>query len=196
MAIIYSALSLIVFFLPSRLDFKKAIRLVFIAVILLVALVDILPNLFMRLSESVESEDVSDRMEELSDMTSGKETSGDGKDRIYNWTVSYENFINNFMTGTGNESGAHSFVLDTMSLYGIWGAILIIIQFSVLFRIAIKPYLKSEYGTRLMFVFVLHFFVSFFNPHFYYNAFILFIPSYIRFHERTKSVILGRKTIK
>ena len=196
MAIIFSSLSLFIFILPSKLNVKKSVGIIFVTAIVIISLIDIFPKIFAELSEFVESEDVSMRMEELSDITSGRETSGDGQDRMNNYSISYENFINNFLTGSGNKSGGHSFVLDTMALYGIWGLILIVIQFAALFRITIFPHLKSEYSTIFIFVYILHFFVCLSNPHFFYNVFILFMPLYIRFHERTKSVILGRKTIK
>jgi hypothetical protein len=184
-ALLFSALSIVIFFLPQKISPRTVIVLAVISIPIMVFADTYLPLLFSSVSESTESYNISVRMEEMGYLMSGVEGYGDVQGRINLWRLSLNNFTNNLLTGTGNIGGSHSFILDNMSKYGIWGLLLIILQFSALYRITVKPYAKGPFFTPVLFMYIINFGLCLFNTLFFYNIFLFFIPLFIRTLENS-----------
>ena len=186
-AILFALLSVSILFLPKQLKLQNITFVIAGVTIVGVILSSILPSFFSAFSSATESYNISIRMEELGNMMSGSSTSGDVQGRIDLWYLSLYNFIHNPIFGTGNGGGGHSYILDTLSKFGIWGLALVIIQFKAIYNLFVKPYLRTNYSTLFVFVYMVNFLFCIVNTYCYFNIFLLFMPLFIVFHEKTNS---------
>lgn len=183
-AIIGMILCISVFFLPRRLTQRNMIFVTSFILVGGIVLSNILPSIFKFASNASESYNVSIRMNELGDMLNGTSTSGDVQGRFTLWRQSWDNFIHHPLFGTGTLGGGHSFLLDTLSKYGLIGLMLVYFQYRATYRWFVKPYLKTDMCTLFMFVYMLNTVFSIVNTYFYYNIFLLFIPLFIAYHSQ------------
>ena len=156
-AILFAVLSASILFLPRRLT-RKNYGLVLVSIICAgFVLSKILPPILSAFSSVSESYNVSIRMAELSDMMVGSSTSGDVQGRFDLWQQSWNNFSHNLVLGTGTRGGEHSFLLDTLSKYGLLGLLLIYVQYRATYALFVKPFYKTDYNTLFNFLFVVNF---------------------------------------
>ena len=191
-AIIGMTLCVSILFLPCRLTQRNIIWVSFFILVGGIILLNILPSLLQLASTASESYAVSSRMDELGDMLSGTDTSGDVQGRFNLWRQSWNNFIHHPLFGTGTPGGGHSFLLDTLSKYGLIGLMLVCFQYRATYRLFVKPYLKTDMCTLFMFVYILNMVFSIVNTYFYYNIFLLFIPLFIAYHSDN---VVSRKIV-
>lgn len=193
-AIIAVLLSIAILLLPDRLTPQRKFLYVGIAIMCVGSLLPyFLPGLLDEFSSLTESRNVSIRMEEVGNIMEGEATYGDVSKRIELWKESLYNFFENPLYGTGDSGGGHSFLLDTLSKYGMIGLILIVIQLKATYTIFVKPYLKTEYATLFLFVFMLNLFLSVVNTIFFYNIFLLCMPLFLSFYTKETAVKSDRK---
>lgn len=179
-AILLSIVAVLILFLPQSLT-RRNTAFVFAGIGLAIIIISsFLPGILMYFSSSTDSYTVSIRMEELGHITSGQAGYGDAQGRIDLMLLSLNNFFEHFFLGSGNSGGGHSYILDTMSKYGVWGLILVILQFSSLFKISVKPYVGTKYHTIFLLVYVMNFLLCIFNTVCFYNVFFVFLPLYYR----------------
>ncbi len=182
-AILCMVLSVFILFLPPRLSYKNTIWVSLSIIIVGIILSYFLPSMLNAFSSASDSYNVSVRMGELGKMMSGSTTSGAVQGRINLWRLSWNNFIHHPLFGTGTNGGGHSFLLDTLSKYGLVGLLLAYLQYKTTYRLFVKPYLKTDYCTLFIFVYVLNMAFSIVNTYYYYNIFLLFIPLFISYHS-------------
>lgn len=182
-AILITFLTVSILFLPPKLTIRKSFVWFIGIAIVGVALASIIPALFFEFARLTDSYDVSIRMEEVGSMMSGQQTSGDVQGRVDIWSTSWKNFLSSPLFGTGNRGGGHSFILDHMSKYGFWGLFLIYLQFHSLYKLIVKPYLRTNFSTLFVFIFVLSVTLCLINTYFIHSVFLFFIPLFISQYE-------------
>lgn len=180
-AILLSLLSLSVLFLPQKMSIQRGLFMMTILILFLFIFAGILPSLFEMLSRNTESYDVSSRMNELSDLLEGKQVYGDTYSRTSKWEKSIMNFGDSPIIGTGSIGGGHSMILDHMSKYGLFGIVMVILQFRALYNIVLKPLKDTSYYTAVLLMFFINVIMCLVNTYFSYASFIIFVPLITRF---------------
>ena len=180
-ALIISVFSLSILFLPQRVTATNAIVIGIGLVLLIVVVSSALPVFFSFVSDYTDSYTVSIRMEEISEMLSGQQTSGDGQKRITLWLKSLTNFVNHPILGTGTKGGGHSLILDNLSKYGLFGLIALYLQFHSLYKLSVKLYRQSEYHTLTLLMFIMNFILCIVNTLSVYGVFLLFFPLFMKY---------------
>ena len=182
-AILLSVFSLLILFLPKKLTSRNSIFVFFGIAVLGLVISIFLPSILMYFSESTESHTISIRMEELGYITSGGTGYGDAQGRIDLMSLSLHNFLNNIITGTGNSGGGHSYILDTLSKFGILGLLLVVLQFVTLYKLTVKPFVQTGFHTLVLLVYIMNFILCIMNTVCFYTIFLVFVPLYIQLYE-------------
>ena len=145
-ALLFSVLGLCTMFLPRNYKFKQIAVVAVVGGIIAFMSVAALSTFFGNLSESSESGVIAERLGGISDILSGNQTGGDTEARQDVMNKSWKAFIASPIVGSGKGSvGGHSYILDTMGMYGMFGIIMLIIVFKALFKLFIKPYRNPRF---------------------------------------------------
>lgn len=194
-ALLLSSVTFIFLMLPLSKNSKTArnwlIALLFLGVISLPTIAELLQVI----AGVVDSEQVSTRFNEMSSSLNGQQLddSTDLGTRIYLWRLSFKSFINHFLTGvyfiTDYKSrylyiGGHSFILDTMARFGIFGLTILIWMFSTLFKMYIKPYQNKPEYIYIFTSFVLNILLCLVNTASIEIVFVFLIPVFMCFASR------------
>ena len=160
-ALLLSVIGLLSFFLPAKMERKKMRRFMVLIVISGIVLFELVPPVLRFAASSVESEQVSSRLNDLAVVASGEEAGvsadSDMSSRQTNFQQSWDSFVNSSFLGGGSQAkvGGHSYFLDTLGLYGILGLILLIVMYLKLFRLYYKPYRTMPwYGCAILILFL------------------------------------------
>lgn len=82
---------------------------------------------------------VQDRLGEINEYTQTGDTSvGDIGARMYQYNISLDTFKDNMLIGAGATLGGHSFILDTLAIYGLLGFAAYLLYFVSQFKIISK----------------------------------------------------------
>ena len=84
--------------------------------------------------------------------------------------------MNNFFWGTDAPSGGHSYLLDTLSSFGIIGLIALIISFRYLYKRFVKPFKPYDIYTYAVIAFSINIVQCFINTYNGLIAFTLILP--------------------
>lgn len=186
-AILFTALSAILFLLEKSFSIKKLIGIAIVALILILPSMNVVGGLLMNLSDNIENRTVALRLYDLGASFKGEETgkNSDLDGRIEHYSEDINNFIEHPLLGSLTSTG-HSFVLDNISLYGLLGIIFLIIVFSSLYRCYIRPYKFSIAYGYLFVVFILQVGLAVLNPLLYLEVFVIVIPLMLYVFEDIK----------
>lgn len=179
------------FFIGSLRNTKK---LVLNLTVIGVVLVMILPVLLQFLASSLSSDIMSDRFGDMGNLMAGGEVSeqSDVGARQFHYMESINAFLSSPLTGTGSRGGGHSFVLDNMAKYGLFGLIAIIIMLRSIFKIYIKPYKSSLFYPYLLIGYLAYLFMVVFNtsPLYMSVTFLLPLISYVIINDKSYNQLL------
>lgn len=175
MAVMLSFLSLMLFLMKAN---KKNY---IILLIILGLLIFVASDLLMYLSTVVSSETLSNRMEDISQVIQGLDTSSsaghtdiDSRKDLYQ--LAWSAFTESPIWGTGRTVGGHSFLLNILSRYGLIGLCLMIYQFTQIYKYSIKTQSKSPAYNFVFFIFLMQLILAVLNPLVIYSFFMVIIP--------------------
>lgn len=178
-ALIMYVLSLLLFIIP-RLNGKKIILTTAVMILFLLISASFLADVFDNLSETVESDIVSERFSYIADLLRGESASdvSDSGDRMELYAKSLSAFWNSGMLGSWNNAkvGGHSFIFDTMGFYGIIGIIALVAVYAVMYKVFIGKYKDRNYYAYLLYVYILGILMAVINPKTNLYIFICLIP--------------------
>ena len=141
-------LSLLLFFLPKDYSKTTYIRTLLIMILLGAINIVLLTQLLSYLSTVVDSVLVSDRLNDMSSLLSGRQEEIDDTSDMLKRQDLYYKSINTFVLhplGAWDPklTGGHSFILDSLARYGVWGLFLLILMYKRIIDYYIKPFRKT-----------------------------------------------------
>lgn len=148
-------------------------------------------DLLQSLSERMESETVSARFEYLSQILSGNtitDTENSG-DRMSLYQLSWDEFTRTL--GLGNwgraPTGGHSYLLDTIGVYGIVGVAVLIIFYRYIYRMHIKPYWKDRLFGYIYYLLIMCLLLALLNPKSFLFVLIGVLPLFAEVYQDRKT---------
>lgn len=177
-AFIFTITGLLVFFLPTTIKPKRLLPLIIIFLALSFVVTELLQSVLSWLSSTVSGENIALRLSSMSDMLSGKVVSdeSDLANRSMHYTKSINDFLSSPFIGTGMNGGGHSFLLDNMAKYGLFGLFLYIIMFRYIYKIFIKPFAKEKIYGHVIYVFLTYIALTIVNPQPYFILSTFLLP--------------------
>lgn len=166
-ALLLMLINFLLFFLPryfNASDLKSKLW-IFVVAGILVWLV--LPSILDAIIPYVSSETMSSRLLDLSASLKGdvvQSQDGDMESRSELYMVSIKGFLSSPIWGTFTKAGGHSFLLDTMSKYGLIGLGLLIVMYKRAYTLFIKPYKSQPYFGYVLFAFIMTLVLAVLNP--------------------------------
>ena len=156
-ALLLSIIGLLSYVMPARMGWRKMRGVLLLIVFGCITLFDIAPHVLRYVASSTESVEVSGRLNDLANVMSGdgSEVSSDSdlNSRQDKFQQSWDSFVNsNFLGGWSQAKvGGHSYILDILGRYGIWGLILLLIMYTKLLKLYLKPYKRMPwYGYQAL----------------------------------------------
>ena len=176
-ALILFVLSLILFLIP-KLTGKKIIFFIVVALAIILLLRTFIANMFESLTNIVESETISERFKYISDLLSGNSVDDAEGNRMELYAKSFNAFWDSGMMGIWNNglTGGHSFILDTLGIYGIFGMYAIIAVYTAMYKVFICKHKDKDYFAYLLYVYILGVLMAVINTKMNLFIFICFIP--------------------
>lgn len=138
--------TLLLFFNQEKLTVKRIILLGFLGLILVFLLGSLFSRIFAWLADVINSESMAMRLRDLSKGWGG--LSGSDDPRLPLYLQSLESFsrsplFGRMLSGQGYFVGGHSFLLDSLGLYGLLGATFLFFMYRTIYRTFFKPYAKE-----------------------------------------------------
>ena len=181
-------LCLFLFLIGNKINFKKMLLWGCIGWMVLVFLKDPVANLFIDISESVESVDISERLMDIAYNLRDESVSYDSdlNSRQEKYGKSINSFIENPFGNWSQEAvGGHSFFLDSLGKFGILGLFFLVLLYYRIFKIYIYPIRNNGYYGYALFVFLIFIVTSVVNPQVFFDFMMFVLPLYY--------YILGRR---
>ena len=174
-ALIISILSLVLFLTPRTLSTRTLFIYLISGTVIFLLSTSFIASLISKYAATTDNHIVAERMAGVSDILMGKSIEGDAESRQYLLTKSWESFKNNPLSGS-RDVGGHSFILDAMGHYGIWGIMFLVLVFWGVFRLTIKPYKKETYYGYLLFSYISQIVLAFLNTTIIFEYFFIIVP--------------------
>ena len=190
-ALLCMTVSIIILFVsPRRL---KTIHFVLMAVLIFVLILAsdwlIVPFLD-KLGGIVGREIVSDRLQELSALSSNESSflEGDMEARSDLYMKSINSFLDSPVWGSSSAKlGGHSYVLDNMGQFGLLGLIGMIIVFRAIFKRFFAPFKQQKFYGHILFSFLVAILLALLNPKDYLTVLTFYIPLFcVAFSDTTE----------
>ena len=177
-ALLTSFICLIAFFFPRFGNRQRFIRLIAFLGVSLFIMSLVMTDFLNWLANVVDSDIMRERIISSSEIAASGETdmSSDAGARIDLWMRSLSNFLDHPFFGAGNSGGGHSWLLDNMSMFGLFGVIACIVVYRFTHKLTIIPYKNTEFYYYVFFIFMLQIFLSIVNTRFFINTFIILVP--------------------
>lgn len=171
----------------SDVKSQKTVRtFVAVLVILMILSQSVLPYVLSYLATLIPNEDVATRFNDLSLMLSGNviEDGNDIEQRSTQYQRSIDGFLNSSLLGTwDNNTGGHSFLLDTLCRFGLLGLALFIIMMIRAYKLYVKPFVNEPFYGYLLFSFVLYAISLIVNPQPNILVISLIFPVFVSFYR-------------
>ena len=181
-AIILLTFSLFLLIEERTVKFKRFSVLGIFTLIFFSTFKPIISETLTTISENIESYNISHRLKDLALSLEGKNTQKnsdmDAREECYR--TSLNSFAENPLGGWSQSvSGKHSFILDSLAKYGLFGLFLLIFIFRKIYVHYIVP-LKNTYVYGYgIFVYILSIILSVINPILFTNIIMFVIPVFI-----------------
>lgn len=158
---------LLLFLLPRYFSIGDLRRKIWIIGAVVIVVWMLLPLIMDLIIPYIESETMRVRLEDLSatlrnDIANSQD--GDLESRRELYKVSLDGFLSNPIWGTFTKAGGHSFLLDTLSKYGLIGFVFLVIMYKKAYTLFIQPYHSKPYYGYMLFVFAMTLILAVLNP--------------------------------
>ena len=177
-ALIFFIITTSMYFMKKSLKPKDLAIFVIVAVLFVTFFSGAVSNMLKSISGLVESKNVSERVEALSEGRKGMEESEDIRWKMY--SASLNSFfrrplLGSFLTGGGG-AGGHSFALDTMAQYGIIGILLMFFMYRKLFRLFYRKYHGEDDHGYIVWIFAQAVLLSIINTGMWLEVLAFYVP--------------------
>lgn len=175
-ALLLSVLGLFSYFLKSRLTTNRIVLYLLCFAIAYFLVKNLLPPILNGLADLVDNENISPRLNDLANVFMGNDVydNSDIGSRKDLYLQSFTGFLSNPIIGTQTVGGGHSFILDSLCCWGIFGLCLFGVLLSRLYKFIIKQFQNSSIFNYSVFTFILLLIMLFLNPRLY-SFFVLLI---------------------
>ncbi len=177
-ALLFFLISTTLFFMHRELSLRGLVIYSIVAILLMMTMEQTLSKFLRWLAEQINSENISERLNALSEGAEGIRNSEDDRVRLYE--KSLQSFFGNPIFGTmlsgGGRSGGHSQILDTLALYGTVGIALMIWMYRYIYILFIKPYEKKSGFGYVVWIMVQAILLSIVNTGFWFEVLALYAP--------------------
>lgn len=178
-ALLCFILSLMCFFIPRQNGARFVLRLFLGGVVAFFLLKALMGGILLWLSEMIDSETVSIRLQDIASLlneslASSRDMDVEKRQELY--AMDWEAFLKNPLFGNGYAKGGHSFVLGNLSKYGLIGLGLMMIVFKSIFKYSIRKYRITNIYPYILYCFALQLIIAFLNPMVIYMVFTFVIP--------------------
>jgi hypothetical protein len=194
-ALLMSLVSVILAFFPKQI--KRAHIFISASIFLLILITGpLIGNFFRYLSDVVEGTTLSSRLIEVYQLFSGGgiDSSSDTANRMNLINMSWNTFFDNLLFGSSDGLGEHSYLVDTLAQFGLFGLVAIILSFRYLFKKYVARLKKTELYYYAFACFIINLAQCYVNT---FNGFVLFtliLPLFIvTFQERIRFQSLGNE---
>ena len=166
-ALLLMLINFLLFFLPRYFNANDLKDKLWIFVVAGILVWFVLPSILDAIIPYVSSDTMSSRLLDLSASLKGdvaQSQDGDMESRSELFMVSIKGFLSSPIWGTFTKAGGHSFLLDTMSKYGLIGLGLLIVMYKRAYTLFIKPYKSQPYFGYVLFAFIMTLVLAVLNP--------------------------------
>ena len=184
-ALLFCVMGLLLFFVRKNIPGKSLMWLGIVVFFLVFAGGALLSSVMSFVSERVGNEDVASRLADMSIMFSGGsvesfDEASDLSTRHELFSRSWKAFLSNPIIGTWRlkSLGGHSFLLDTMGLFGLLGLACIIWMYVRSYKLFLAPFNHKPWYSFLLFSFLLIVFQAVLNPQPTINVISYILPVY------------------
>lgn len=166
-ALIFMIVSFVAFIFPKNFSLRHILLAIFTVAIIYFTAKDYVGHAFDVLAANVDSDILAERFQNLSDLLMGNEKSveGDIESRvdIYNSSiVAFE--ASPIWGGSGITVGGHSFVLDNLGKFGMFGLITMFFMYNSLYKLFYKRFKAQKYSGYILLTFFIAIALAILNP--------------------------------
>lgn len=178
-------IALILFFATTTLFFmKKDLKIrdvvIFLTVIIIFMFVfsGAISSALRSIANSVDSKNISSRLNDLAGGTVGLQKSEDKRLDLYMTSLNtfFKHPFGSFISGGWRSTGGHSFILDFLGQYGIFGLLTLIYIYRKIYYLFYYKYQKEEDYGYIVWIFSQAVLLSILNTGMWVNILSLYIP--------------------
>ena len=170
----------LILFAFRKLTKKKIMILIAIFLIFIVVGSPFLAMLFDKIADILPQKTVSSRFEYIAAFLRGEDVEDHAGDsnRKDLYTKAMREIRESKLLGTwGRTNGSgHSMILNTVVKYGLIGIFILIVMYKAIYKYAIYPHKKKDYGPYLIWIYLIAIFFALLNPKANLFIFIFVIP--------------------
>lgn len=181
-AFLLTILTGLLYFFKKELSWKRLLALGVVVVLLFFVFSEAISNFLLYLSEIIESESISTRLEALAGGRVGIENSEDNRIALYEMSLNtfFQNPIfGTFITG-GGRIGGHSFILDYIAQFGLIGVVLIVAMYRVIYKKFFAPYKNKKGFGYVYWLFLQAILLSLVNTGMWLIVLAVFTPIFLK----------------
>lgn len=177
-ALLFTIFSILAFFLPKRKNWMQMFGYMIFILIITVIMRAFLPPIFYFISSNIDSISVQERLADIISILEGTGMSADGDAQARKALVmtGLENFASSPIWGIQKSGGGHAFITDSLSYYGLLGAILMYVLFGRVRKWLYKRYERQDCSSILILIQIVYFSFIFLNPRLYLVVLFILIP--------------------
>ena len=190
-ALLFCFVALLLFFVRKNTTGKALVWYVLTAFFLITVGSEVLSQILSSASNSVENQDVALRLSDMSSVLSGStveslDESSDMSTRFELFSRSWNSFLTNPIIGSWDlkKVGGHSFLLDTLGLFGLIGLFCLLWMYIRSYKMFLKPFKKNPWYAFLLSSFLLIIFQACLNPQPTINVLSFVMPMYACLMDR------------
>ena len=177
-ALVLLMITSLLFFLKRDLSVKGVFFFLIFSVLCMFVLEDFLSNFLTWVGTLTGSETMIERLNSLAGGQAGLE--GSESKRIFLYQRSIQTFFSNPLFGTifsgGGGVGGHSFILDTIGVYGVLGVVLLFYMYRNIYRYFIAPFRNEDGYGYVLWLFLQSILLSCINTGMWLTVLTLFAP--------------------
>ena len=177
----------LLFFTKRDFRTKDVFLFLVIAIVCMIVLEDKISDFLEWIGTTIGSETMTERLNSLAGGKAGLEQSE--SNRIFLYERSIKTFFSNPVFGTmlkrGTGIGGHSFILDTIAIYGISGVLLLFFMYRKIYRLFFLPFRNNSGYGYVLWLFLETILLSTVNTGMWLSVLTLFAPIIVcRIYDR------------
>lgn len=190
-ALLFCVMAVMLFFVRKNISGRSLLGLIVAGGIAVLVGSALLSTILDSISGSIGNDDVASRVADMSSLFSGEtveslDDSSDVGTRFDLFSRSLRVFAAHPLFGSWSFKGlgGHSFVLDNMGAFGLFGLLCMIWMYSRSFKMFLKPFRSNPWFAFMLSSFALIIFQAFLNPQPTINVLSFILPMYACLMER------------
>ena len=176
-ALILFVITSTLFFLKRQLRPRDVVFFAVVAVIIMIIFSGLLSGIIKNIAKNVDSENIASRLNDIAGGTEGLQKSDDKRLDLY--MMSINTFLRHpfgtFLQG-GNGTGGHSFILDSLGQYGIFGLVAVIYMYRKIYFLFYQKYRDKEDFGYIVWIFAQAILLSSVNTGMWVEILAFYVP--------------------